>query len=74
MTASSDNKKGPFSRLFNRQKDKVNTKDNVSNVLRQFADDDLKKIAVVIDEWLKADEGNEKNAPPIQRVRRYKGK
>ncbi|XOV77550.1 MAG: hypothetical protein ACFHVJ_11370 [Aestuariibacter sp.] len=73
MNQPETDKKSVFSKLFNRQKQKVRAKKNVSNVLRQFADDDLKSIAVVIDEWLKADARDVPSARTKDRIRRYKG-
>lgn len=73
MNQQTNGKSGVFSKLFNRQKQKVQPKENVSNVLRQFADDDLKRIAVVLDEWLKKDDADQP-ARTQAGVRRYKGK
>lgn len=38
--------------MFNKQQSKVNPKEEVSNVLTHFAEDDLKRIAVMIQKWL----------------------
>lgn len=74
MSKSQQSNSSVFSRLFNRQKEKVRAKETVSDVLRQFADDDLKKIAVVLNEWLKADDKQRAQAAPGDNVRRLKGK
>lgn len=47
--------KGAFSRFFSAQQTKVNSRKEVSNLLTHFAEDDLKKIAVMIQKWLDND-------------------
>ncbi|BDX05984.1 hypothetical protein [Planctobacterium marinum] len=55
--ASSDNKgAGGFMGFFKRHKTKVNNKPTVSNTLVQFAEEDSKRIAVLIKSWLEADD------------------
>lgn len=55
----SSDKKGAFSQLFNKSKQKIGEKKQVEQVLTQFAEKDLKRIAVVIEEWLKKDDTTE---------------
>lgn len=45
-----------FQRLFRKQKSKVSTNKNVSNVLKTFAEDDYQRIASLIKAWLDKDE------------------
>ena len=45
-----------FQRLFRKQKSKVSTNKNVSNVLKTFAEDDYQRIASLIQAWLDKDE------------------
>lgn len=44
-----------FAGFFQRHQHKVNPKSTVSNTLTQFAEEDLKRIAVLIQKWLQAD-------------------
>lgn len=44
-----------FTGFFQRHQKKVNSKSTVANTLTQFAEEDLKRIAVLIQKWLQAD-------------------
>lgn len=48
--------KGAFSHFFNRQQSKVGSPPQVGKVLTTLAEDDLKRIASLIQNWLNKDE------------------
>ena len=56
-----------FTGFFKRHKTKVKNKPTVSNTLVQFAEEDAKRIAVLIQSWLQADE---KERVKLQKVRK----
>lgn len=45
-----------FQRLFRKQQPKVSANKKVSNVLKTFAEDDYRRIAVLIQAWLEKDQ------------------
>ena len=55
IKANKQGAQGAFSRVFARQQTKVNSSKEVSNLLTHFAEEDLKRIAVMIQKWLDKD-------------------
>ena len=55
VNAGRKDSQGAFSRVFTSQQTKVNSKKEVSDLLTHFAEEDLKRIAVMIQKWLDKD-------------------
>ena len=73
MTSTQKKKMGGFSQFFSKQRTKVSPKEPVGKVLTQFAEEDLKRIAVLMQEWLSADEKQrQKNTARAQQSRNRK--
>ena len=60
---------GAFSRVFTSQQTKVNSKKEVSDLLTHFAEEDLKRIAAMIQKWLDKD-AREKALNSVNRRRK----
>lgn len=50
-----------FQRLFRKQQPKVNANEKVGNVLKTFAEDDYRRIAVLIQKWLEKDQNKKRH-------------
>ncbi len=64
------NQQRGFSGFFLRHQKKVNPKKPVANVLSEYAEQDLERIAVLIKEWLARDEKDKAGAAPRRKPKR----
>ena len=58
MSKTATKTSSPLSKLFARQQPKVAATDRKGKLLKTFADDDYRKIAQLIQQWLEEDENN----------------
>lgn len=66
----SQDKKGPLHNLFARQQPKVAAKKKVGKLLTSMAEEDHKRIALLIKKWLEQDEARaKKKALPLRKKR-----
>lgn len=65
---------GAFSRFFQAQQPKVGSNDKVAKLLTQFAEEDAKRIAAMINKWLQDDAKNNMQRRKSQKsaIKRYK--
>ncbi|MBE1302073.1 MAG: hypothetical protein GJ680_19475 [Alteromonadaceae bacterium] len=64
--------KGAFSHFFSRQQSKVGSPPQVGKVLTTLAEDDLKRIASLIQNWLSKDEQEKARLNTQQTTRKRK--
>ena len=69
-----EKQQGAFSRFFSAQKAKVTANEEVSNLLTHFAEDDLKRIAVMIQTWLDRDEKQKRQKTKLRQTNSGRGK